>query len=143
MYSGALYIVPIVVFSVLYNINKFYEVNTAFLLDEMNNTVGTTGVSYRHKEMARSGAVFFSKVVSGLGSSPPGSETLDTMTFFVLHSITQFVRGVTGFLNYNARIYLCKANFIKLKLSGFVLCTSSFYLYSVYLTCRLLIITKF
>ena len=41
MYSGALYIVPIVVFSVLYNINKFYEVNTAFLLDEMNNTVGT------------------------------------------------------------------------------------------------------
>ena len=55
MYSGALYIVPIVVFSVLYNINKFYEVNTAFLLDEMNNTVGTTGVSYPHKEMARSG----------------------------------------------------------------------------------------
>ena len=63
MYSGALYIVPIVVFSVLYNINKFYEVNTAFLLDEMNNTVGTTGVSHRHKEMARSGirSRFFSR----------------------------------------------------------------------------------
>ena len=91
MYSGALYIVPIVVFSVLYNINKFYEVNTAFLLDEMNNTVGTARDPIWPD--CESGIGFSPEVASVFGSesSPTGSETLVTMNLSFTHSVTHIL----------------------------------------------------
>ena len=43
MYRGALYIVPIVLFSFLYNINKFYETKTVYKVNTDNETVRLFG----------------------------------------------------------------------------------------------------